>query len=346
MGTTLAISAITSRMLDRNVKHESDVWSSLKTMIQAYEFTGPMMDAGRQNFDPDTFVRSRDTLYMAGDAQMQEFAAPLFVSLIDALYQATTRYDRVSPFETHERGPLLCALDEARNIAPTPYLFRYLSEGLGQGFQTMVFLQSLSQAEAVWGREGRSITDFANIKVLFGGISDPATLEAFSVLSGDYDREYVTYSTNTSQTQSYGTSEQITRTYGAGWPSNSRSQGSNSGESFTAGTSESRNVHKERHLTPGDLASLNAGEALVVIGSKWQIVKVGGDLIGKWLQILTSNAELHPTSPPRELPRRVPALPAAAPATTPPVVQSTILPPPPRQLRMVADDDDAVPTAG
>ena len=297
----LALDSLRSRKLDRNVKHASDVWSTLNTLIEAYEFKEAVLDANRNNFDPRQFIRTGDTLYIAGNAKRQEAASPLYIGLIDALYDAAVELELRNPFgQGRTRPSLLVTLDEAANTAPSPRLIRYLSEGAGQGFQLMVLLQSGAQAETIWRRNGRALLDFPAVKVIFGGISDHDTLEAFSVLGGDYDREYATYSTNQSIANNWGTQ------YGKSWASQggfSRSESSSQGTTSTFGSSETVSHHKERRFTPGDIATLPPGEALVVMHGKVQVVKAGGQLIPAWLHILNAYPQPQKFLEPREISR-------------------------------------------
>jgi type IV secretion system protein VirD4 len=83
------------------------------------------------------------------------------------------------------RPPLLLALDEAVNVAPIPRLEQLLSTGGGSGIQTMVVLQSMAAARNAWGREmGDALLDFANAKIILGGLSDAKDLQDLSTLLG------------------------------------------------------------------------------------------------------------------------------------------------------------------
>lgn len=80
--------------------------------------------------------------------------------------------------------PLALILDEAANY-PLPSLPSLMSEGGGTGISTIVALQSLSQARAVWGEHAASaIWDAAVVKVILGGGSNARDLEDLSKLIG------------------------------------------------------------------------------------------------------------------------------------------------------------------
>ena len=83
--------------------------------------------------------------------------------------------------------PLSLVLDEAANY-PLPSLPALMSDGGGTGICTVVVLQSLAQARAVWGEHAASaIWDAAIVKVILGGGSNARDLEDLSRLLGQRD---------------------------------------------------------------------------------------------------------------------------------------------------------------
>ena len=85
-------------------------------------------------------------------------------------------------------------LDEAANY-PLPSLTSLMSEGGGTGITTMVVLQSLAQARAVWGEhQASAIWDAASVKLILGGGSNARDLEDLSKLIGQRDERQYTES--------------------------------------------------------------------------------------------------------------------------------------------------------
>lgn len=85
-------------------------------------------------------------------------------------------------------------LDEAANY-PLPSLPSLMSEGGGTGITTMVVLQSLAQARAVWGEhEASAIWDAASVKLILGGGSNARDLEDLSKLIGQREEQQFTQS--------------------------------------------------------------------------------------------------------------------------------------------------------
>jgi type IV secretory pathway TraG/TraD family ATPase VirD4 len=80
--------------------------------------------------------------------------------------------------------PLAMILDEAANY-PLPSLTSLMSEGGGTGISTLVVLQSLAQARAVWGEHAATaIWDAAIVKLILGGGSNARDLADLSNLIG------------------------------------------------------------------------------------------------------------------------------------------------------------------
>ena len=136
-------------------------------------------------FDPDSFVASHDTVYIAAAAHEQRLLAPLVVGLLTEIRQATYR----RAFQTKPVSPpVMLMLDECANVAPIPDLPAMLSEAGGQGLQVVCVLQDLSQARRRWPREADGLLSMFGARVILSGIADVATLQQLSLLAGDWDR--------------------------------------------------------------------------------------------------------------------------------------------------------------
>lgn len=136
-------------------------------------------------------------------------------------------------------------LDECANIAPIPDLPAMLSEAGGQGLQTVVVLQDLSQARRHWKTDADGILTLFGAKAILTGIADTTTLEQLSLLCGEYDRPIQTI-TNPQPTSSIRPSRQNSNT-----------------ESWT--------TRKERRLPPDQIAQIPQGQAFIMIGPHWQL---------------------------------------------------------------------------
>lgn len=289
-------------VLDYDGRQRSGVIATAQTVTDAYNATSVLNTCLDQNFDPDAFVRSTDTIYIAATAENQEAAAPLVAAFIDQIQTATYALNREQPFMESDRASVMVCLDEAANIAPMKALPRFLSEGGGQGLQTVVSLQAMPQAEAAWPVQGRSLLQYFAVKVATGGIADEATLRALSVLTGDYDRPYESYSSS----RTTGTSETMSESNGssggyiAGQSNQSTGYSLATSKSVTHGTTTS--YRKERRLSDGDIATLPMGKALVHEPGKWRTIDIVGISSEPWKRILsTAPTSIEPTDLPAPL---------------------------------------------
>lgn len=260
-GAKLAIDSLASFATDQGPEHLAGIFGMATTALDIYNSEAIQAGAEEHNFDVDSFVRSgNQTLYICAPQVDQELSAPLNVALLDSIFRTTESFDREVPFATANRAPVFACLDEVRNIAPTPHLPTYLSTGLGQGFQTMVFLQYRAQAKAVWGDEGEAIFDNATTKVIMGGWADPAAMEALSLLTGDINRTYTT----TGSSYSYTEGENWGESSSTGAQGTSRGRSTGGSTSTTHGTSFSSTYRKERLLSAADIAATPKGQARVI----------------------------------------------------------------------------------
>ncbi len=140
-----------------------------------------------EDFDPESFLRDKGTLYVLGTASGAGAAASLVAALVEDMVETARRLAASSP-----RGrldpPLLLALDEIGNLAPLPSLPALMSEGGGSGITTLAVLQSLSQARDRWGEQAAgTLWDAAIAKIILGGGSNARDLNDLVSLIGERD---------------------------------------------------------------------------------------------------------------------------------------------------------------
>lgn len=182
---------------------------------------------GRQEFSPDEFVRSQQTLYslsMEGRGTAGAIVTALTAAVIDAAVE----------YATEQPGgrlatPMVAVLDEAANVCRWAQLPNLYSHFGSRGIVLRTILQGWSQGVQVWGQAGmRKLWSSANVKTYGGGVTETDFLRDLSELIGDYDRPSVSVS---------------------------QSQGRRS---------VSRDLRAERILDVADLASLPKGRAVVL----------------------------------------------------------------------------------
>jgi type IV secretion system protein VirD4 len=146
-----------------------------------------------EQFDPQTFLRQRGTVFLVGTSTGASATAGLVGAFVEDVAEAARRLAAASPGARID-PPLSMILDEAANY-PLPSLTSLMSEGGGTGITTMVVLQSLAQARAVWGEhEASAIWDAASIKLILGGGSNARDLEDLSKLIGTREERQYTES--------------------------------------------------------------------------------------------------------------------------------------------------------
>jgi type IV secretory pathway TraG/TraD family ATPase VirD4 len=90
--------------------------------------------------------------------------------------------------------PTVLALDETANIAPIPDLPGIVSQGGSQGVVVAAVFHHLGQAKARWGSDGTGFLTTFQERLVFPGIWERETLEAISLVIGDWDRPVTSYS--------------------------------------------------------------------------------------------------------------------------------------------------------
>ena len=224
-------------------RERSGIFSTAARVLRAYRSDIALAGSENPNFDADRFVTTSDTIYVAAPAHEQQLLAPLVVGLLTEIRQATYRHTAMhGPACT----PVLFMLDECANIAPLPDLPGMLSEAGGQGLQTVVVLQDMSQARRRWRADADGMLSLFGARVVLSGIADTKTLEQLSLLCGEFDRPIQTITDPRS-----------------GNPLRPSGQ-NNSTESWT--------TRRERRLPADQIARIPRGQALVMIGARWQLL--------------------------------------------------------------------------
>jgi len=121
-----------------------------------------------------------------------------------------------------------------------------LSEAGGQGLQVICVFQDISQVRRRWPREADGFMSLFGARIILSGVADPKTLDQLSLLAGDWDRPVQT----------------LSEQHGAGLLANPNQHT----------RSESWTTRRERIIPPDRIAQIDRGEALVMIGPRWELV--------------------------------------------------------------------------
>ena len=137
-------------------------------------------------FDAWEFLQSGGTVYLIGTDRPHNSMAPYFAWLTAHIFDCAKRLASVSPGNRLD-PPLTLALDEPAITCPVP-LDKWSAEAGGHGVTVVTGFQSPAQLTARWGEHGaKTIRDNASVKLVFGGCTDHAELEALSAVCGTRD---------------------------------------------------------------------------------------------------------------------------------------------------------------
>jgi type IV secretion system protein VirD4 len=159
----------------------SNVYATVQTLIAAWSDPTVAESARTQDVDLDWLLDGANTLYVCAPQHEQARLAPVFGGLIgDLIQQAFERSGRTN----QPLPPTLVVLDEAANT-PTRWLPGVASTCAGIGLLLVTIWQSKAQIDAAYGRLADSVITNHGTKVIFSGVSDPATLDYAARLLGD-----------------------------------------------------------------------------------------------------------------------------------------------------------------
>ena len=145
--------------------------------------TATAPDDTRPQFDPASFVTSRQTLYLLSQ-EGPGSARAITAALVNAVFVAAEEKANASP-GGRLPVPLLCELDEAANICRLPQLPDVYSHFGSKGIILITILQSREQGVRAWGESGlESMVSAASILGVGGGIRDESHLRGLSQLIG------------------------------------------------------------------------------------------------------------------------------------------------------------------
>jgi Type IV secretory pathway, VirD4 components len=226
-------------------RERSSIFSATAGVLAAYNSDAVREGAAHPNFDPTRFAASTDTIYITAPEHRQSLCAPLIVGLLEQVRHAV--YERAAQEEA-EGPPMLWALDEVANIAPIHDLPSLVSQAGGQRLQVMVGLQDLSQARTRWGADAaEGFMSLFQTKAVLSGIGDTRTLESISVALGEYDRKVVSSSLGKGESDRLRDPDHYNE-------------------------SVSYQTQRQRVLTPGEIAKLPPGQALLLQGADWRLI--------------------------------------------------------------------------
>ncbi|MEK0245318.1 TraM recognition domain-containing protein [Bifidobacterium mongoliense] len=177
-------------MIDSDPRTRDSIWQGVSLALGSLadpRVLDAVSPGPGESFDPETFIRSKGTLFLLATGSGAGASAALVAALVEDLIETARRMAARSPGARLD-PPLLLTLDEIANLSPLPSLPTLMAEGGGSGITTMPVLQSLSQARDRWNEhQASAIWDAAIVKVILGGASSSRDLQDISSLIGERD---------------------------------------------------------------------------------------------------------------------------------------------------------------
>src|SRR5690554_7641990 len=177
-------------MIDADPRTRDSIWQGVSLSLAALadpRVLDAVSPAEGEEFDPETFIRERGTLFLLATGAGAGNSAALVAALVEDLVETARRMAARSTGARLD-PPTLLALDEIGNLAPLPSLPTLMAEGGGTGITTLAVLQSLAQARDKWNEhQAGAIWDASIVKIILGGASNSRDLQDLSTLIGERD---------------------------------------------------------------------------------------------------------------------------------------------------------------
>ena len=248
-------------LVSADERTKRNIETTAKLCFKAYSTDKALASSLCPNFDPAAFARSSDTIYITAPANQQELVGPLIVTLLTQIRDA--RYE-LELAEAGQHPPMYWALDELSSMARIKRFPQLVSQSGSTGLFITACLQDLSQAERIWGSEGRNLPSFMTA-VIFPGIGNKETLETISAYG---EKVWIT-----KVTQSWSTSASTSESWATG--DQRVNYSSTSATNSTQGKSET--VHLIQRMTTGDVRGARAGIGAEHISGDNRAVLIGSD---------------------------------------------------------------------
>lgn len=157
----------------------SGVYSNMRTAMRPYLNPLILNATSRNTFDLRQFKSHNQTLYIDFRMAQVETIAPL----ANLLLAQSVKYLGDTMLQPNER-PVLMLLDEFSNLGRLQPLLTMFKALGGYGVAVWIFVQSISDLDAAYGRDGRStLLDSSDLQI-FLGASNPTSLRHFEELLG------------------------------------------------------------------------------------------------------------------------------------------------------------------
>jgi type IV secretion system protein VirD4 len=169
---------------NRDERQRSSIYTTAETILRAYSDPGVLKASTCAEYTPAALLDGNaNTLYLCGSSYEQVRLRSLFASMLGEVVGVVQELSSATgkPIDP----PLLIVNDEAANSAPLPDYDVVAATGAGQGILLVTVAQDLSQFEARWGMQSRTIFNNHEASIYCAGIRDRTTLDYLSGIVGE-----------------------------------------------------------------------------------------------------------------------------------------------------------------
>lgn len=187
------IGAMLRAEINLNDKTADGVWLGVSKMVASWVFNPQLRTMcnpprGR-GVNMRSIIGQHGTIYVIGGSTRTLDAVPLFSALAEEF--ARTAADLGVNSQPGERldPPTTMVCDELTNATPIPLLPQLLSEVTKHGVTVHWAAQTVAQLDGQFGEGGtRALLSNTTAWTIWGGITDPATLQMLSTLFGQREQ--------------------------------------------------------------------------------------------------------------------------------------------------------------
>jgi type IV secretion system protein VirD4 len=179
----------------RTDKARDSVYGTAEDLLAIYADERVQRFTAGHDLAEQDFLAGDHTLYLYAPVHEQRRLRPLFETVAMQLVQTAQEQAARAPDGMLDPR-LLCALDEAGNVAALELLPEWATTGRGQGIQLLSVWHDQAQLVHRYGDRAATILNGHRAKVFLSGLADVGALELGSRLIGDQAVTETNYSTD------------------------------------------------------------------------------------------------------------------------------------------------------
>jgi type IV secretion system protein VirD4 len=179
----------------RTEKARDSVYGTAEDLLAIYADERVQRFTAGHDLAEDAFLSGDNTVYLYAPVHEQRRLRPLFETVTMQLVRVAQEQAARAP-DGKLDPRLLCALDEAGNVAALELLPEWATTGRGQGIQLLSVWHDQAQLVHRYGDRAATILNGHRAKVFLSGLADVGALELGSKLIGDQAVTETNYATD------------------------------------------------------------------------------------------------------------------------------------------------------